>query len=93
MPYPFARAPRTDEFVSRLVELGAELLVIPGTVTGPWGSVTIRYLKREANGQPTFSEPLAENDSDLVGWDKLRRICHQLKIDPRELKIPGLHLG
>ena len=27
------------------------------------------------------------------GWDKLRRVCSQLKIDVKDLGISGLHLG
>ena len=45
------------------------------------------------DGSVILSEPLSEDDSDPVGWDKLRRVCHQLRIDVKELKIPGLHLG
>lgn len=93
MAYPFARAPSTAEFVTRLRSQGAELLTVPGEVIGPRGPVTIRYLKRIVDGEPLFSEPLADSDDEVVGWDKLRRVCRQLQVDPRDLRIPGLHLG
>ena len=94
MPYPFARAPRTGEVISQLSTLGAALCELPESVVGPRGAVKIRYMERILDdGSVVHSEPLAEDDTDPVGWDKLRRVCNQLQVDPRDLEIPGLHLG
>ena len=59
---------------------------------GPRGPVTFRYLRRVAHGKELSSQPLAEQDDDQLGWDMLRRVCHQLDVDPRDLGI-GLNLG
>ena len=93
MAYPFAKAPTTGDVIGRLIGLGAELREL-APVMGPKGLVVIRYLALSTgNGTILFSEPLAENDDERVGWDKLRRICQQLKVDLVDLEIPGLHLG
>lgn len=94
MAYPFAKAPTTGDIVSRLGDrFGATLRRAEGTIIGPRGPVAIRYLMREVNGAVMVSEPLADDDGEFVGWDKLRRVCRQLDVDLQDLGIPGLHLG
>ena len=94
MAYPFAAAPTTGKIVSILTDrFGATLLTEDSVIIGLRGPVTIRYLRREKNNAALFSEPLSDEDGELMGWDKLRRVCRQLGVDIRNLDIPGLHLG
>ena len=93
MAYPFAQAPTVAELIERLTNNCQASLHTTSTITGPRGEITPRYLKRDAGGTLFVSEPLPDDDNALVGWDKLRRVCAQLRVDPKDLKIPGLHLG
>lgn len=94
MPYPFASAPTTAEIVTRFGDaFGATVLHLEGLLIGPRGPEAIRCLGIEEEGEWLISEPLSNSDDDLVGWDKLRRLCSQLGVDAIDLQIPGLHMG
>ena len=60
-------------------------------IVGPRGEIQVRYLRREADGEVKASEPLLNDDDDLVGWDMARRLCRQLGLEAN--LVPGLHLG
>ena len=93
MPYPFAQAPTVAILIERLTDGCQASLHTTSAIVGPRGEITPRYLKREAGGTVFASEPLPDDDNALVGWDQLRRVCAQLRVDPKDLGIPGLHLG
>jgi hypothetical protein len=90
VPYPFAEAPTTAVLIERLKSFGATVETTQ-PVPSPRGPVSFRYLRRTATDGLKLSESLPE-DEEFVGWDKLRRICRQLDVDPKKLDI-GLHLG
>ena len=91
MAYPFAQAPTLREFIGKLEQFGVHVCSVDG-LSGPRGAVTIRFLERGRNGNALRSEPLPESDDMRVGVDLARRLCRQLKLDPRELDI-GFDLG
>lgn len=93
MAYPFAKAPTVADLIERLTDKCQASLHTTSPIIGPQGEITPRYLKRQAGGTLFVSEPLPDDDDAKVGWDKLRRVCAQLRVDPKDLEIPGLHLG
>ena len=80
MAYPLAPMPTLGEFIARATtEFGATLHTAGGSVVGPRGRVTIRYLLR---GSASFAIlPEIAEDEPLVP-DVLRSLCEQLAIPP-----------
>lgn len=94
MAYPFAQAPTIAEVVDKLKkDFGAQERRPTGVVIGPSGlPVGISYLEREVDGQTKRTQALPEERETRAGWDLVRRLCRQLKVDPKDLDI-GLDLG
>ncbi|MEP7009336.1 MAG: hypothetical protein ABJC13_03355 [Acidobacteriota bacterium] len=92
MAYPFGQSPAVRVLVQKMEGLGVKVTALPGGLVGPRGPTEIRYLEFERDGMKTWTEPLPEDEEQKCGWDLVRRLCRQLKINPADLNI-GLDLG
>jgi hypothetical protein len=85
MAYPFTAFPTLGDFITRAQAQGCKLRYLTGTVHGPKGPVTVRYLQSPSG----VVQPLPDMaDDERLGPTELGSLCRTLDIKGYEHCFP-----